>query len=595
MFLSVGHDEYWSGTQRAQRRGGARRGRQPRVLQRQRGLLEDALGEQHRRRHAYRRSSYKETHANAKIDPHADVWTGTWRDPRPSTRRRRPARERADRHDLHRQRRRPRRSRCPPADGKLRFWRDTAVAQRCRPAQTATLGRRHARLRVGRGPRQRLPAAPAWSACRRRPSAASTSCRTTAHTYAHRHGHPPPDALPRRQRRRRRTRWCSARGTVQWSWGLDADHDRGSSGAERLDAAGHGQPVRRHGRPAQLAADRAARRPARRPTRRRPRRRSPSPAAGRDGRAAGSPVTDPAAPRPTPAAGASARVEVSVDDGASWHPATGRETWSYTWTPTDAGRGRPSAPARPTTAATSARRRTRAPSPSAARSCPCTLFGGDARRHDGQRRRPRSRSACASAPTRPARSPACATTAAPAGPAAPSATSGRADGTQLAAVPFPASHARRLAAGALPQPVRVTADTTYVASYFSRGRLLRADTATSSRRLRRRAAARAGSTAGPNGVYTLRRRLPRPPASDATNYWADVVFAPDDGTPPAVTAVTPADGSTGVDAGDQGDRDVRRAARRVHRQHHDVPPARRARRLGPGRRHVRGRRRARPR
>ena len=26
-------------------------------------------------------------------------------------------------------------------------------------------------------------------------------------------------------------------------------------------------------------------------------------------------------------------VEVSVDGGVSWHPADGRETWSYTWTP----------------------------------------------------------------------------------------------------------------------------------------------------------------------------------------------------------------------------------------------------------------------
>jgi hypothetical protein len=30
-------------------------------------------------------------------------------------------------------------------------------------------------------------------------------------------------------------------------------------------------------------------------------------------------------------------VEVSVDGGVSWHPATGRETWRYTWTPTQAG------------------------------------------------------------------------------------------------------------------------------------------------------------------------------------------------------------------------------------------------------------------
>ena len=53
LFLSVGHDEYWSGAQRSERRSGARRRRQPGVLQRQRGLLEDALGKQHRRnRHA---------------------------------------------------------------------------------------------------------------------------------------------------------------------------------------------------------------------------------------------------------------------------------------------------------------------------------------------------------------------------------------------------------------------------------------------------------------------------------------------------------------------------------------------------------------
>ena len=42
-FLSVGHDEYWSGQQRTQRRGRARRRREPRVLQRQRGVLEDPL------------------------------------------------------------------------------------------------------------------------------------------------------------------------------------------------------------------------------------------------------------------------------------------------------------------------------------------------------------------------------------------------------------------------------------------------------------------------------------------------------------------------------------------------------------------------
>jgi hypothetical protein len=30
-------------------------------------------------------------------------------------------------------------------------------------------------------------------------------------------------------------------------------------------------------------------------------------------------------------------VEISVDDGITWHPATGRENWSYTWKPSSSG------------------------------------------------------------------------------------------------------------------------------------------------------------------------------------------------------------------------------------------------------------------
>src|SRR5207244_387984 len=35
--------------------------------------------------------------------------------------------------------------------------------------------------------------------------------------------------------------------------------------------------------------------------------------------------------------GAIGGVEVSIDGGATWHPAAGRESWTYTWTPTVAG------------------------------------------------------------------------------------------------------------------------------------------------------------------------------------------------------------------------------------------------------------------
>ena len=49
IFLSAGHDEYWSGNQRANVEAAPGRGRQPGVLQRQRDLLEDAVGAEHRR------------------------------------------------------------------------------------------------------------------------------------------------------------------------------------------------------------------------------------------------------------------------------------------------------------------------------------------------------------------------------------------------------------------------------------------------------------------------------------------------------------------------------------------------------------------
>ena len=65
-------------------RGGARRRREPRVLQRQRGVLEDALAVEQRRRDGHastgRSRRYKDTHFDAPTDPVA--WTGTWRDPR---------------------------------------------------------------------------------------------------------------------------------------------------------------------------------------------------------------------------------------------------------------------------------------------------------------------------------------------------------------------------------------------------------------------------------------------------------------------------------------------------------------------------------
>ena len=145
-----------------QRRGGARRRREPRrssAATRSSGRRAGSRASTAPARRYRTLVSYKETHANAKIDPTADVDRHLARPALQPAGRRRPARERAHRHHLHGQRRAATtRSRCPPADGKMRFWRNTTRRHAGRGADRDAADR-DARLRVGRGPRQRVPPA----------------------------------------------------------------------------------------------------------------------------------------------------------------------------------------------------------------------------------------------------------------------------------------------------------------------------------------------------------------------------------------------------------------------------------------------------
>src|SRR5262249_35626318 len=124
-------------------------------------------------------------------------------------------------------------------------------------------------------------------------------------------------------------------GTVQWSWGLDANHDTsqyaGFAPAPDVDMqqATVNVLAAMGGQPGTLQAGVVA-----------------APASTH--------TVPPISTITAPAAGATVRsgqlvtitgtatdagggvvggVEVSVDGGATWHPATGRTTWSYPWTP----------------------------------------------------------------------------------------------------------------------------------------------------------------------------------------------------------------------------------------------------------------------
>ena len=127
-------------------------------------------------------------------------------------------------------------------------------------------------------------------------------------------------------------------GTVQWSWGLDGTHDNNAF------ANDYGPDTRIQQATVNLFADMGA-----------------QPGSLQSGLIAAEASTDVTAPISTiarPVRGATlevgipvtitgtaadagggvvAALEVSVDAGATWHPATGRESWTYTWTPTVSG------------------------------------------------------------------------------------------------------------------------------------------------------------------------------------------------------------------------------------------------------------------
>ena len=419
--------------------------------------------------------------------------------------RRRPARERADRHDLHGQLRRPTAITVPAAR------RQAAVLAQHRASPTLAAGadgdarRRHARLRVGRGPRQRLRGPPGLIRL-------STTTGDASPQYLQDYGSDrtapaprrTPDAVPRAERRARLRR--RHRPVVV---GPRRQPRRAAGAAGRpAHAAGDGQPVRRHGRAAGDAASRPGRGHASRPTPPRPtvddhRARRPARAS-----ADGTAVTITGTATDT-GGGVVGGVEVSIDGGATLAPGHGHERRGATPGRPDGRRAPPRSARGPsTTAATSAPPASSVTVTVGGRTCPCSIWPATPCRPtpnetDIERGRARRRS---SAPTRPARSPASASTRAPATPARTSApvdqhrhAAGdgdlhRRDGERLAAGDL--RHAR----------CRSPANTTYVASYYARTATTPTTPATS--------AARA-STAPPLHALAERRRRPNGVYGDA--------------------------------------------------------------------------------
>jgi hypothetical protein len=331
IFLTVGHDEYWSGGQRANVQAAVAAGVNMAFFDGNQSFWktrwENSIDGSNT---PYRTLvCYKETHANQPIDP-ADppTWTGAWRDSRfsPPGDGGRP--ENAlfgqlfmvdgPRYDA---------ITVPSAYSALRFWRNTAIAK-LTPGSTYTMP-------VGTLGHE-------WDEDVDngfRPAGVFDLSSTTldvSPNYLLDYGTLYGSGMATHSLTMYRASSGAlvfAAGTIQWSWGLDVNHDLASLGASAPDVNMQQATVN-------LLADMGA-----------------QPGTLQPGLIAATASADKIAPSSSitaPAAGAAvqsntpvtisgtatdagvgvvAAVEVSTDGGTTWHRATGLGNWSYVWFP----------------------------------------------------------------------------------------------------------------------------------------------------------------------------------------------------------------------------------------------------------------------
>ena len=346
LFLSVGHDEYWSLQQRqhveAARDAGVHlaffSGNE--VFWKTRwepGI--DASGEAHRTL-----VTYKETHDNAKIDPVADVWTGTWRDARPFNPEG-PQPENALTGTIFTVNAWRNDPLIVPAEyAALRFWRHTEVAN-LKPGERAVL------LKGLLGHEWDEDLENGF-----RPPGLFRLSETTIDnvSYVQDHGTVYDSGTATHHLtlyRHASGALVFGAGTVQWSWGLDAHHDTetgvppesANSSSTRVGVDPNGPDRNIQQATVNLFADMEV-----------------QPATLQQDLTSASASSDEEPPTSTvrvPGSGATlprstmvirgtaqdagsgqvAAVEVSLENGVSWHPACGREAWNYPWLPPGAG------------------------------------------------------------------------------------------------------------------------------------------------------------------------------------------------------------------------------------------------------------------
>ncbi|HEY9474960.1 MAG TPA: N,N-dimethylformamidase beta subunit family domain-containing protein, partial [Mycobacteriales bacterium] len=540
-FMSVGHDEYWSGPQRANveaaRSAGVNlaffSGNEVFWKTRWEPSIDSSAT-------SFRTMvTYKETKANAVIDP-ADppTWTGSWRDPRfsPPADGGRP--ENALTGQLWTVQCCTSAIQVPAAYSQMRIWRNTSIAS-LGSGQVATLA-------DGTLGYEWDEAVDNGS----RPAGLVTMSETTENVQAKITDYGSNVAPGTATHSLTLYRASSGAlvfgaGTVQWSWGLDSEHDGNASTPD----------VRMQQATVNVLADMGA-----------------QPGTRQPGLVAASASTDTAAPTSTitsPPAGSNlangttvtlsgtasdngggrvGAVEVSTDGGTTWHPAKGTTSWTYAWSPS--GSGQVTVKTRATDDSGNSE------TPSAGRTftiaCPCSVFGSlstpsvtssnDAHATelgmkfradvDGWVTGVRFYKGAGNTGTH-------------------TGTLWSASGQQLATATFSNETASGWQSVSFSGPVPVTAGTTYVVSYFAPAGHYAADAGwfASSDTVSPPLRALANGVDGPNGVFRYDTSGFPTSTFSSTNYWVDVTFtttAPPDSSAPTVTAVTPVDGTSSV-------------------------------------------------
>ncbi len=542
-FLSVGHDEYWSGQQRtnveAARAAGVNlaffSGNEVFWKTRWENSI-DGSGTPNRTL-----VTYKETHANAVIDPQAPTWTGTWRDPRfsPPGDGGRP--ENALTGQIFTINCCAINMSVGSADGDMRFWRNTRVAD-LTGSQTTTVGTNV----IGYEWDEDLDNGHRPPGAFRVSQTQGSGDRILDHGNSYGQGQATHSMT---MYRHASGALVFGAGTIQWAWGLDSQHDRGSAAA---DVAAQQATVN-------VLADMGAQ-----PTTLRPGLTNAT--ASTDTVAPTSTITSPSAGATVPVGtpltvtgtaadtggGRVGGVEVSTDNGATWHRATGRETWTYSYTPSVNGQ------ATLRVRATDDSANTQTPGPgvtitvgSGPATCPCSIWPGTAtpERTDSDTSSVelgvRFRASTAGFITgirfyKPAVS-----TGTHVG------TLWTGTGTKLGTVTFTNETASGWQQATFPTPIAVTANTTYVASYFTPSRYSVSSNYFGTATTRGPLTALANGTDGGNGLYRYGSTAGVFPNSTFgnENYWVDVVFADTDTTKPTVTSRTPAPGAIDVGVG----------------------------------------------